>query len=254
MASPCDLGGRGVLVTRPAGQAAGLCRLIEQAGGRAIAFPTIEILPPADPGPPRSLLSQAWDLLIFVSRNAVDHALTLLPGGRLPEGSRLAAVGAATADALAAAGRAPDLVPHARFDSESLLGLPQLQDLSGERVLIVRGAGGRPLLGDTLTARGAEVAYAEVYRRVLPKADAADLVARWSTDVKLVTATSGEVLDNLIALVGADGRGPLLATPLVVVSERTAEAARTLGFTGLEVAERADDEAVLAAICRIAGS
>lgn len=254
MASPCDLGGRGVLVTRPAGQAAGLCRLIEQAGGRAIAFPTIEILPPADPGPPRSLLSQAWDLLIFVSRNAVDHALTLLPGGRLPEGSRLAAVGAATADALAAAGRAPDLVPHARFDSESLLGLPQLQDLSGERVLIVRGAGGRPLLGDTLTARGAEVAYAEVYRRVLPKADAADLVARWSTDVKLVTATSGEVLDNLIALVGAEGRGPLLATPLVVVSERTAEAARTLGFTGLEVAERADDEAVLAAICRIAGS
>jgi len=243
-----------VLVTRPAGQAAGLCRLIEQAGGRAIAFPTIEILPPADPGPPRSLLSQAWDLLIFVSRNAVDHALTLLPGGRLPEGSRLAAVGAATADALAAAGRAPDLVPHARFDSESLLGLPQLQDLSGERVLIVRGAGGRPLLGDTLTARGAEVAYAEVYRRVLPKADAADLVARWSTDVKLVTATSGEVLDNLIALVGAEGRGPLLATPLVVVSERTAEAARTLGFTGLEVAERADDEAVLAAICRIAGS
>lgn len=254
MASPCDLGGRGVLVTRPAGQAAGLCRLIEQAGGRAIAFPTIEILPPADPGPPRSLLSQAWDLLIFVSRNAVDHALTLLPGGRLPEGSRLAAVGAATADALAAAGRAPDLVPHARFDSESLLGLPQLQDLSGERVLIVRGAGGRPLLGDTLTARGAEVAYAEVYRRVLPKADAADLVARWSTDVKLVTATSGEVLDNLIALVGAEGRGPLLATPLVVVSERTAEAARTLGFTGLEVAERADDEAVLAALCRIAGS
>jgi uroporphyrinogen-III synthase len=36
---PCDLGGQGVLVTRPAAQAEGLCRLIEEANGRPLAIP-----------------------------------------------------------------------------------------------------------------------------------------------------------------------------------------------------------------------
>ena len=40
MPEPCDLAGRGVLVTRPKEQAAALCRLIEMAGGRPIPFPT----------------------------------------------------------------------------------------------------------------------------------------------------------------------------------------------------------------------
>lgn len=253
MTSPCDLGGRGVLVTRPARQGEGLCRLIEAAGGRAIPFPTIEILPAANPDPARALLAKGWDLLIFVSVNAVEQALPLCPGGRLPGSGRLAAVGAATAAALAAAGRAPDLVPDGRFDSESLLVDPTLADMAGRRVLIVRGESGRPLLGDTLAARGARVAYAEVYRRVVPpQADADALLARWTRDVQLVTATSGEVLDNLLSLVGTAGRGRLLATALVVVSERTASAARAAGFTRVEVAERAADEALLAALCRAA--
>ena len=38
MPEPCDLAGRGVLVTRPKDQAAALCRLIEMAGGRPIPF------------------------------------------------------------------------------------------------------------------------------------------------------------------------------------------------------------------------
>jgi uroporphyrinogen-III synthase len=253
MNAPCDLGGRGVLVTRPARQSAGLCRLIERAGGRAVAFPTLEIHPVADPAAARGLLAEDWDLWIFISRNAVEQALPLCPGGRLPAGGHLSAVGAATAGALAAAGRAPDLLPQGRQDSESLLADPSLADMGGRRVLIVRGEGGRPLLGDTLAARGARVAYAEVYRRAVPGgADAEALLERWGSDVQLVTATSGEVLDNLIALLGPRGRGPLLATPLVVVSERTAATARGLGFARVEVAAGADDDAVLAALCRAA--
>jgi uroporphyrinogen-III synthase len=227
--------------------------LIEQSGGRAIPFPTIEILPSEHPEPARRLLAEPWDLLIFVSRNAVEQALPLLPARQLPAGSVMAAVGAATAKALAEAGRSPDLMPSRGYDSESLLALPELADMRDRRVLIVRGEGGRPLLGDTLTARGAEVAYAEVYRRALPRADAAYLLARWDADVQLVTATSGEVLDNLCTLLGEDGQGRLLATPLAVVSERTAASARALGFLRVEIAERANDEDLLAALCRATG-
>ena len=39
------LAGVGVLVTRPARQSTGLINAIEAAGGTAIAFPVIEILP-----------------------------------------------------------------------------------------------------------------------------------------------------------------------------------------------------------------
>ncbi len=248
--APCNLSGRGVLVTRPASRAQGLCRLIERAGGRAISFPAVDILPLEGPVPARHLLTQSWDLIIFVSANAVEQAQPLIPKSHLPFEGRLAAVGHATARAMTAAGRAPNLIPAGRFDSEALLALRELQDLSGQRVLIVRGEGGRSLLGDTLIERGAELAYAEVYRRALPEADPAPLLARWAKDVQLTTATSGEVLDNLITLVGRDGIALLLATPLVVVSERTAQAAKNLGFVRVELAERAADEALVTALCR----
>jgi uroporphyrinogen-III synthase len=241
-------------VTRPADQAGSLCRLIEAAGGRAIPFPGVRILPAARPAKLKRLLANPADLLVFISRNAVTHALPLLPGGRLPRKPRLAAVGAATARALAEAGRAPDLVPRGRYDSESLLALPQLRDLRGQRVVIVRGEGGRPMLGDMLAQRGARLEYAEVYRRALPTGAVEPLLARWRGDVQLVTATSGEILDNLCLLVGERGLGLLHATPLVVVSERTAAAARRRGFERVLPADQADDAAVVAALCRLASA
>lgn len=249
MPAPCDLNGRGVLVTRPAAQAEGLCRLIEAANGRPIALPSIEIAPAADPREAVARLSESWDLMYFVSPNAVEHALALMPDGSWPRVQRIAAVGRATAAALTQAGRAPDLVPEQRYDSETLLRMPELADMQGRRVLIVRGDGGRPLLGDTLRSRGAEVAYAEVYRRLRPAFDPAPLLACWDDTVSMVTATSDEVLLNLAEMLGPAGRAPLLATPLVVVAERTATMAQGLGFACVRVAERAEDAAIVRALC-----
>ena len=83
---PCNLAGRGVLITRPVAQAEGLCRLVEAAGGRPICFPTVAIEPIADRGPVRELLLRDWDLILFVSRNAVEQALPLLPNPACPRG------------------------------------------------------------------------------------------------------------------------------------------------------------------------
>lgn len=251
MPAPCDLNGRGVLVTRPAAQAEGLCRLIEAANGRPIAVPSIEIAPAADPREAAARLSESWDLMYFVSPNAVAHALGMVPDGSWPRVEKIAAVGRATAQALTDAGRAPDLVPEQRFDSETLLRMPELADMRGRRVLIVRGDGGRALLADTLRARGAEVAYAEVYRRLRPEFDPEPLLATWSDSVSMVTATSDEVLLNLLEMLGPEGRAPVLATPLVVVAERTAETARGLGFSRVEVAERAEDAAIVRSLCAL---
>lgn len=250
---PCDLAGRGVLVTRPAGQADELCRLIEAAGGRAVRLPTIAIEPALDPQPLAARLAEPWDLLYFVSRNAVEQALALTPDGRWPNVVQVAAVGRGTALALTAAGRAPDLVPNERYESEALLTMPELASMQGKRVLIVRGDGGRALFAETMAARGAEVQFAEVYRRVRPAFDPAPLLARWSEDVALALATSDEVLLNLIEMLGPEGRAPLLATPLVVIAERTEQTARELGFVTVKVAAKAEDGAIVQALCELNG-
>jgi uroporphyrinogen-III synthase len=71
------LGGRGILVTRPAHQAEPLCGLIEAAGGRALRFPVMEIRPAADQPAVQADLARlaGYDLAIFVSANAVQYTL-----------------------------------------------------------------------------------------------------------------------------------------------------------------------------------
>jgi uroporphyrinogen-III synthase len=244
----CRLNGAGVLVTRPVHQAARLCALVEAHGGRPVRFPALEIQDPLDPGAAEDLLraANAFDLVLFVSANAVERAAPHLPRPLRPA---LGGVGDGTARALRAHGLDPTVLPTTSADSEGLLALPALQAVRGRRILIIRGAGGRPLLGDGLRARGAEVHYAEVYRRALPAIDVAPLIAGWRQEVRVVVATSREVLDNLVTLLGAAGRPLLEETPLVVVNERMAAHARTLGIRRVIVAMGPGDEALVRAAC-----
>ena len=245
----CDLHRAGILVTRPAHQAAGLCGLIESHNGVAIGFPALEILPPVDQALPASQLHQASGIVIFVSPNAVQFGLRLLGDERLSPELTLGAVGNATAKALTDAGYRVDLVPQGRYDSEGLLALPALRRVAGKPVLIVRGVGGRPLLGESLQQRGADLVYAEVYRRACPDTDPSGLLARWSGEVSLVTATSNEVLENLRTILGVEGWPLLRRTPLLVISERMQAMAREMGFERILLAEQAADQAILQCIC-----
>ena len=245
------LAGIGVLVTRPAPQADELCALIEAAGGRALRFPTLAISAVPDTTAARAALATLdhYDLVLFVSANAVEQALALRPAADWPAGLRCAALGAGTVRTLARHGLPVQLVAPPPHDSEALLALPQLQDLSGQRILIIRGVGGRELLGETLRARGAAVNYAEVYQRTRPDSDTRDILAAWAQGaVDVVTVTSGEALQNLVAMLGESGRGRLLTTPLVVVSGRMVQQALALGFTSPRLAEAAGDAALMAAL------
>ena len=249
---PCHLEGLGVLVTRPAQQADGLCELIERAHGRPLRFSTLEIVPTPDPDSARACLSNPGDLLVFVSANAVDHGYALLPDA-LPVDLEVAAVGQATARHLREIGLEPTLVPQDSYDSEGLLALPELKEMHGRRVVIVRGNEGRPTLGDRLRERGAEVAYAEVYERRLPQRSAANLVRNWRRLVEVVAVSSNAGLDNLLTLLGESGSELVRATPLVVVSQRMRQHASSLGCQRVHVAASAHDRDVVECLCRLAG-
>ena len=254
------LAGVGVLVTRPAAQADGLVRLIEDAGGEAIRFPTIEIVPPADPTALRALLDRlaAFDLAVFVSRNAVEQTLLLLAQRQqsLPAGLQVACVGAGSAAALQQFGVDNVMMPTARFDSEGLLALPALHQVQGRRVVIFRGDRGRELLADTLRARGAVVEYASCYRTHRPATDSTALTARWARgEVHIVSFTSSDGARNLYDMLGAEGRPWLLATPAVVLSARQADTCRALGFRQPAlITSQASDAAIVQTVCDWAGA
>ena len=250
----CPLAGLTVLVTRPADQAEGLCALIEAAGGRVWRWPLLEIAPVGDDAPAAELLNRAdyWDWLIFVSANAVRSARSL--GGwtrRRSVRTRIAAVGEATARELAETGIRVDLIPKPQFNSESLLAAPELAEVAGRRILIVRGVGGRELLSVTLAERGAATAYAEVYERRRSKADAAALIDTWrGGGIDVAMATSGEALDHLMALLGEAGPEIAERTSLAVIGSRVGQLARQRGWHRVIAAEQASDAGMVAAIVR----
>ena len=252
VASEPGLHGVRVLVTRPAHQAETLAQKIEAAGGEAVRLPTIEIVAPASTATLNAVLDRLpeFGFAIFISPNAVRQFLPRLRARGIPPGLRLAAVGQGTLRALNEEGCENILAPRERFDSEALLELLPSAVVTGKDILIVRGEGGHKKLGESLSARGAHVAYAECYRRVPPRQpDAANLARLRRGEIDILIITSIEGARNLCALVGESGRASLLATPVVVVSERLAQTCRELGFTAeLCVAAQAGDAAIVATL------
>ena len=245
--NPCGpLAGRTIVVTRPLAQAAPLADAIAVAGGIQLIFPLLEISPASDPQPLAEAVSRLADygLAIFISPNAVDYALpAILAHGPWPAGLLPAAVGQGTVKALLAHGINGCVAPTERFDSETLLSLPELatEKVLGKRVAIFRGDGGRELLAETLRQRGAAVDCITCYRRSGPANGALPLLNAWRTgQLAALTVSSSEGLRYLVDLLDAEGRAFLQKTPLFVPHARIAENARALGLSNILLTAAAD--------------
>ncbi len=245
------LSGLGILVTRPAHQATYLAELIRQAGGTPVLFPALEIVDLPDLRLLYSIIDRLdeFDVAIFISPNAVNKALNLIRGRRaLPQTLQIAAIGKGSRVVLERLGIRAVIAPAQRFDSEGLLAMPQLQNLAGKRIVIFRGDGGREVLGDELTRRGAQIEYAECYRRQKPQADSGKLLYLWARgELNAVTVTSIDTLRNLFDLVGKLGQQWLKKTPLLVPHARIAETARSMGLEQVITTE-AGDEGLMAGL------
>lgn len=213
------LAGVGVLVTRPVGQSGELVSAIEAADGHSIIFPVIEIVPRSPQDIESDLRRQGQpDIVIFVSRNAVEHGLAWSGDGTI------AAVGPATAAAIEAAARVVDIRPSRGFDSESLLAEPALTAVRGKTIRIIRGVGGRELLASTLRRRGARVDYLEVYARRAPRYTDEEIrgVVRQleAGDIAVIVVMSVQSFDNLLTLLPDSCHATLAKTPLVTPAAR----------------------------------
>jgi uroporphyrinogen-III synthase len=231
------LHGLGILVTRPARQAAPLAQKLALLGAAPVVFPAIVILPPVDRGPLDAALAclPSYDYAAFVSANAVEYAVPQTTPW--PPSLVAFAPGPGTAEALLAAGIGVVRVPRTTLDSEGLLALPELGDVCGLRIVVFRGEGGRDLLVDGLRRRGARVDEIACYRRARPSSDARGVVeALRDGRVDAVTVTSSEGVDNLWSVLGDEGRRLWKQRPTFAPHPRIAERARALGLHVIETA------------------
>ena len=138
-------------------------------------------------------------------------------------------------------------MPEQGFTSEDLLALDQLQNLAGQRILIVRGDSGRELLADTLEQRGADVSYAQVYRRSATGSATVLKQLHAKQQLDIICVTSREILQNLLQLLQAETW--IYQQALVVGSERIAAYSQQQGFNNsIIVATSPADDAMLAAL------
>jgi len=229
-----------VLITRPAQQGQILGEKIATLGGRFILLPTIEIAEASDQKLLQAQIQQLdkQDIAIFISPNAVQKTAPLIQ--QWPLKVKVGAVGSSTAETLHACHLPVDFYPTEKLSSEGLLALPALQQVSGKKIMLFQGEGGRELLATTLRQRGAEVTEVIAYRRILPA-----IAKLPSEEVDIVICTSQTSLENLLTLVGER----LLNKPLLVSSQRLAEIASILGFIKPPlIADNATDEALIKAL------
>jgi uroporphyrinogen-III synthase len=239
------LQGRGVLITRPAHQATHLAELIKNAGGVPYLFPVLEIRDVEDVRLFNALIDRldTFNLAIFISPNAVNKAINLIRARRpFPATLAVAALGRGSRKELQRFGVERVITPQTQFDSEGLLAMDEMQRVAGKKIVIFRGDGGREVLGDELMRRGAQVEYAECYRRCKPEADSGSLLHHWARNrLHAVTVTSNEALHNLFDLLGKLGQQWLKKTPLFVTHERIAGMAEQLGVCDVIVTGQGDE-------------
>lgn len=246
MAVNGTLQGLRVLVTRPAAQSQQLIGLLAAEQAVPVILPLIEI---------KAIDASRWpiidwrkiDWLIFVSRNAVQHFCAGLPK-KLPARLKCAAVGNGTAQAMRDNGLTVSLQPAQSNGSEGLLVLPEMQQLDGQKIVIVRGQGGRELLADSLQTRGASIRYIEVYSRQLPKVSSSQKAAALNADILL--ATSVQSVANLLRIF-ADSKAQICAKPLLVISERIKQYALAQGFSDIVITDNASDQAIMQRLTEI---
>jgi uroporphyrinogen-III synthase len=244
------LSGQTIVITRPVDQAKKLAKLITQAGGEPVLFPLIAITPLNDYRQFDDVISQLnqYDWVIFISSNAVQNGMPRMVKLGIPSTLKFAAIGPVTAQELQQFGVEQVLIPEGRFDSESLLSMPDMHAMQGKKVIIVRGVGGREVLADTLKARGALVTFAECYQRINPQTDCQYLTALWAQK-KLhgIVVTSSEAMRHLLDLAGEQ---PWVKKVTIFVNHaRIAEQAQTMGLT-IKVAQAPGDEAMIALIIK----
>ncbi len=255
MSAPDVLQGIRALVLRPEKRGRELVSAIEDNGGKAWQLSMLETraleLTHEQQTKVHSL--DQFHKVICISVTAASLLLEQIDRWwpQLPVGIDWYAIGPATARCLEQADISAGQASGVLSDSEALLSMNVMQQVSGQRILLACGRGGRTLLQEQLKARGAEVQRLELYERYCPSYDM-DAVEKLITlrQVNSIVATSSEMVSNLLHYFNPEQSSDCR---LLVPGARVAALAEQAGFQNIVVAEGADDASMISALQKIQG-
>jgi uroporphyrinogen-III synthase len=245
---------RRILVTREAEKARATADAVRAAGAVPVVFPTLEIVPPVDPAPlqaaARGLSGYAWVVVTSPTGARVFREALVAAGvAHLPGGPRLAAVGRATAAALAPSGDGVLVPPPDREDADGLLEALLATGAVPGPVLAVRAETGREVLIDGLRDAGATVDAVVGYRTVTARRTPAEVDALTAAPPDAGLFLSPSAFTGLLAILGPErARAFLARCPPAAIGRTTAAAIREAGFPPLCVAPEPTVDALLAAV------
>lgn len=277
------LAGRRILVTRAAHQASKLSDALRALGAEPVEVPVLEIRPPESYEPFDDALRHLdrFDWLILTSANSVravaDHAKEQGAALQLPESTRIAAIGAATANAVEQVGLKVDLIPESyvaeslvkdllqnwqevsghdfrRAKSESLKSgaLAPEGSLRGLRFLLARAAVARDVIPDALRSAGAQVDVVDAYRNVLPESAPEKLRAALSAPIDAATFTSSSSVTHLKEAAQIAGVAfPFPGVPAISIGPITSQTLRENGWEPAAEASVSDVAGLVAAVERL---
>ncbi len=246
--------GRTILVTRPEHQTQDVTKRLQSLGANVLHQPAIAISPPSDWSAVDRVIERidAFDWLVFSSANGVAYFFERLYAkgldARCLGKARLAAIGPATAAALAERNLVADLQPES-FRAESLaeaLGT----GARGKRFFLARASRGREVLAEMLEQMGGQVEQAIVYESSdvsSPDAEVAELLAAGRID--WITVTSSAIARSLAKMFGDS----LSRSRLAAISPLTAETLAELGHSCAAVASVYTAEGLAEAILHAEG-
>lgn len=243
-----------IIITRPTPQAKPWRAELKAKGVNSVAVAVMEIEPVAldvEKQAVKNLILEFdnYQKAIFVSQNAVRYGLEWLDRywPQLPEGVSYYAIGSTTARVLEAEGLSVTAAD-STMNSEELLQLLDADINEGDKILIFRGCGGRPVLGEELEGRGCRVDYAELYYRKLPQNSQQELEALALAEGDILSVHSGESLENLVQLLVRSEVADWAELPILVPGKRVAAMAESYGFSQIISAENASDKSMYAAL------
>lgn len=242
---------RAVIVTRPRDSSRRLAAALRARGLRVVLAPLIRTIPPRSWRPLDAALKRlsAFDAAVFASAAAVDAFFDRARVRRIRPAAppTVAAVGPATAKALAARGWRATVVPEARR-AEGLAAALRLP--KGARVLLPRAERGREELPRLLRAAGARVTEASAYRTVADHEGRRALRRALADGAGAACFASGSAVDSAAAALGPERfRRAFRVCAAVAIGPVTAAALKRRGARAV-VAATADDAALAAAAVR----
>ena len=231
------LDGKRVVVTRAGAAAAKLAGRLRSLGAIVAELPAIRTVPTGHELPALA----GVDLVCVASPAAADAlAAGLAAKGedlRALHGAAVAAVGPGTAEALLRYGIRADLVPE-RAVSEGLLEAIDAAGIKPERVVIVQALGGRTLLADALTERGAHVYVAALHQTEPEPLSGEELDELRAADAVLfASGSAAEAVAEALRRQGSDPAEVLGGLRTVAIGPTTAAALAGLGVSADAVAD-----------------